>query len=751
MKLKALLLISLLTGANIFSFAQIIHVPGDHSTVQDGIDAATVGDTVLVADGTYLENIRFMGKAITVASHFIMDGDTNHINNTILDGSQPSNPDEASVVSFLNGEDTTSIICGFTITGGTGMIDPKYGARIGGGIVSRYAGAKITHNKITGNSVTAANHAWGGGINCFMDTGDYWTILENNTITGNQSIAGSGWAEGGGVEISSNARVMNNTIVDNYCTSASGDADGGGLIHFSINLAMSLTLKNNQISNNTITSTNISRGGGVSIWFSECQILDNTINNNSSTGSITNGAGLFFKEPSTVTMRGNIIKENTVNTSNIYWGPGCMVVRPLGSIYLGENEFWNNEGPYNVNSGTGGGLALMDGENTSITINGNAFYGNQGASGGGFYARSCYNLTVINNFFTGNESVEGGAIKLYIPASTTDLRPVFINNTLLGNHAENRGGGAHLNCETNIPIFFNNIFYDNTAPTGSELSMVGNPQPIIISYSCIDTANVSGIWNGTNNINEDPLIIPLSGLGHLSSNSPCINSGVSSLTVGSNTYFAPDVDIEGEPRPDPVSDTFDMGADEYYPSPPVAHDPIDIGPDYFVAIWNEALWSQGYLLDVAYDNGFENMVPGYDNINVGSDTTYMVSGLMPSEYYFRVRTFYGSWISNNSNTIMVDIITGTSKPVNLNLTRNILLYPNPVKSTMYIKGSLASCGKVIINIYNSVGTILKSQQSTNQPNTLWEDAINLSDLPPGIYFVRVMSEDEIYTTKVIKR
>lgn len=45
-----------------------IHVPGDQPTIQAAINAANTGDTVLVSNGTYQENINFNGKAITVTS-----------------------------------------------------------------------------------------------------------------------------------------------------------------------------------------------------------------------------------------------------------------------------------------------------------------------------------------------------------------------------------------------------------------------------------------------------------------------------------------------------------------------------------------------------------------------------------------------------------------------------------------------------------------------------------------------------------
>lgn len=127
------------------------------ATIQHGIDMAANGDTVLVAEGHYYERINFTGKAITVASYFMADEDSLYIQNTVIDADTLviGYADTGSVVCFVNDEDSTSILNGFTLQNGIGTP-----AGENGGGVCCYNSSPIISNCIIKNNTAQV----GGGI-----------------------------------------------------------------------------------------------------------------------------------------------------------------------------------------------------------------------------------------------------------------------------------------------------------------------------------------------------------------------------------------------------------------------------------------------------------------------------------------------------------------------------------------------------------------------------------------------------------
>jgi len=295
---------------------QIIHVPNDHPTIQDGINAASDGDTVLVAENRYFENIRFMGKAITVASEFVLDGDTSHIAKTIIDGSQPEDPDSASVVFFVHGEDTTSIINGFTITGGTGVFEVFHQGRAGGGVYSWKSGCKIINNIIMDNHVEAFEQLTGGaGIACAKDTGEYWAVIENNIISNNTASAHGSQSFGGGITTLISVIIRNNLIENNTCTNSDGATDGGGMeIENKPGSTDIAIIDGNIIRYNRLEGTSWSGGAGFSLFgfLHGAEITNNKIEGNTAIADENiNGGGIFIYNTTNCLIENNHLHNNS--------------------------------------------------------------------------------------------------------------------------------------------------------------------------------------------------------------------------------------------------------------------------------------------------------------------------------------------------------------------------------------------------------------------------------------------------------
>ena len=202
--------------------AAILHVPGDYTRIQGAIDAASNGDTVLVSPGVYYENLNFKGKALTLSS--TNPADLAVAQSTVLHGSGQS-----SVVSFVTGETTHSVLTGFTITGGYGTTNSAFGTGIywGGGIYCFGASPSIVGNIITANAGPdgSANLAgYGGGIGC---------IESDALITRNLILANTGYAGGGILTYLGKARIASNLICSNSVVVGGGAVliSGGQLLN----------------------------------------------------------------------------------------------------------------------------------------------------------------------------------------------------------------------------------------------------------------------------------------------------------------------------------------------------------------------------------------------------------------------------------------------------------------------------------------------------------------------------------------
>lgn len=274
--MKRSLWLCLLLSLTVIAQAANINVPADQPTIQAAINVANARDIVLVAPGTYTENINFMGKAITVKS-------SGGPKVTILDGGHLN-----SVVTFNHAETLKSVLQGFTIQNGTGNPD-------GGGIYISNASPTVTGNVVQNN--TACNG--GAGIAVQFSS----ARVQGNTVSNNSQAGCSGGVGGAGIAIggAGSAQIVANTIQNNTW----GSGDGGGITLFA---AGTPTLKNNIIRGNVATGVSPSSAGG-GIWIvndSDALILQNLIYNNSA----GQGSGIYFSVP--YGSRGPLLVNNTV-------------------------------------------------------------------------------------------------------------------------------------------------------------------------------------------------------------------------------------------------------------------------------------------------------------------------------------------------------------------------------------------------------------------------------------------------------
>jgi hypothetical protein len=225
------------------STTRVWEVPADFQTIQEAVNNAGDGDTILIAPGVYTENITIAAKSLSLVG---VDKET-----TVIDGNS-----SAQVLIISDG--AAVAIYDLKLQNGRGTY--------GGGI--RAEDSQLTiHNTILINNVTIdSGSSLGAGAGIFAVDTDL-TILRSHLVA-NASSGG-----GGGIYYHANLQPTSLVIYDTQVLSNSTNVNGGGIAIFTSSAAPPPL-----ISHSTIAYNSALAGGGISVNGSETSAPLNLIN-----------------------------------------------------------------------------------------------------------------------------------------------------------------------------------------------------------------------------------------------------------------------------------------------------------------------------------------------------------------------------------------------------------------------------------------------------------------------------------------
>ncbi len=526
---------------------------GCYASIQAAVKAAAPGDTIRVAQGTYLE-------AVQVTKTLQLEGGWN-ADFTLQDWTRYTttiDAQRAGPVIRIEGIISPTLE-GFLLTGG----DASANMGLGGGVRVYYGGLEQ------------------GGT----------TTLKHNVITNNLACAQAGClGQGGGVHVYNSTLLLDaNTLVSNTaCAGAGGSGQGGGLY---IDAGAQATLAGNSILNNTAGPSSDSQGGGV--YAGQLTVAEN---NTVADNAAARGGGVYLAAGSHALLRGNLILRNhaTATTTLSTDGGGGLLSLDDTALILGNRLLSNTA------TNTGGGVLLAGGQHYQVSDN--TLQGNTATFGGGLFATTSSGALTHNWLVSNTAAMRGGGVYLYNSASVVadanqlldnaavgdaggglciqnNYAPVAFTNHRIARNSARVGGGVFIRASSAVQ-FINNTVVDNNLGSGQEglviltasnlafinNLVVGHSVALSVTSTTALTADydaffdnqveAQGVATGTHSLVADPLFLNrAAGDYHLGPNSPLVDRGSGAVGVPR--------DFEGDPRP--CGSGIDIGADEVCP------------------------------------------------------------------------------------------------------------------------------------------------------------------------------------------
>jgi predicted outer membrane repeat protein len=352
------------------SLAADIRVPGDYSTIQDAIDAAVVGDRILLGDGVFRgegnRDLDLLGKSITVKSA--------HGPVFCAIDCEGSEAGQHRAFDLSRNESRATVISGLTIMGGS--VAGPYDEDDGGGIRLRGSSPSIVGCSFSGNSSGGA----GGAIACLQ--------LSNPLIEHCSFLQNFGFDGGGAIGCDASSPVIR--VCEFY---RNGVYNAGGAI--SCYRGSSPEITGNMFKDNAADL-----GGGIYCELNSSPLIEgNRFTENS---CVWYGGGILCNNGSAPQIRNNLLDHN-------YAGSGGGISVTYNSSAVIENCTFSS----NTGGSIGGAVYLSE---SLVTITGCILWGNQSEFGDAIALRSTYGPSVATLTWT---DLQGGDNAVHIDGGSS--------------------------------------------------------------------------------------------------------------------------------------------------------------------------------------------------------------------------------------------------------------------------------------------------------------------------------------------